>query len=128
VEHAETLRRYLIAASWISIALGLWLFAAPWVFGVYSGASALNSWIVGVAIGSFAAAQLSNPRGLGVWSMLNLMLGAWTFASPWIYGYTTDTARFVNSLCVGVVVFFVSAYRARGMGLMTPGTPPSVHP
>lgn len=124
----ETLRRQLMAASWLSIGLGLWLFAAPWVFGVYSGASALNSWVVGGAIIIFAGAQFSNPRGLGVWSVLNLMLGAWTFASPWIFGYTTDTARFVNSLCVGTVVFFVSAYRAWGMGRMTSGTPPPVHP
>jgi hypothetical protein len=124
----EMSRRWLIAASWLSIGLGLWLFAAPWVFGVYSGASALNSWIIGVAIAMFAAAQLSNPQGLGVWSVLNLMLGAWTFASPWIYGYTTDPPRFINSLCVGVAVFSVSAYRARGMGRMTPGTPPPVHP
>jgi hypothetical protein len=36
---------------------------------------------------------------------VNSILGIWTFASPWIYGYAAYTERFINSLCVGVVVF-----------------------
>jgi hypothetical protein len=37
---------------------------------------------------------------------VNLVLGIWVFFSPWIYGYASvNTGRFINSLCVGVIVF-----------------------
>jgi hypothetical protein len=54
--------------------------------------NAWNSWIVGALIVVFAASRLYNPmiRGLGV---VNLVLGAWTFASPWIYGYTERSSQ-----------------------------------
>jgi hypothetical protein len=41
-------------------------------------------------------------------SWLNALLGIWTFFSPWIYGYTAGTGRFINSLCVGVIVFVLA--------------------
>jgi hypothetical protein len=93
----------------INLLAGIWLFISPWVYRTYMVSNAWNSWIVGALIVVFAASRLYNPmiRGLGV---VNLVLGAWTFASPWIYGYTGDTSRFVNSLCVGVVVFVLSIY------------------
>lgn len=122
----EALKRSLRATSGIDVALGLWLFVSPWVFGAYARPPAWNSWIVGGAIAIFAAIQLSNPMGLRVWSVLNIVLGAWAFVSPWVYRYTAETDRFVNSLCVGVVVVLLSAYNARGMGHMSPGAPPPV--
>src|SRR5512140_1507339 len=82
---------------------GIWFFISPWVYRSSTVSNAWNSWIVGALIVVFAANRLFYPMIRGL-SVVNLVLGAWTFASPWIYGYTGDTQRFVNSLCVGVVV------------------------
>ena len=45
-------------------------------------------------------------------SWLSIILSIWTFFSPWIYGYSTNTGRMVNSLCVGVVIFVLSVITA----------------
>lgn len=95
-------------AAVINLLLGIWLFISPWVYGVYDNPNSWNNWIVGALIVIFASVRLSNPGGLHFASWLNMLLGAWTFASPWIYGYTGDTSRFVNSLCVGVLVFILA--------------------
>ena len=96
-------------AATINLLAGIWLFISPWVYRSYAASYAWNSWIIGALIVVFAASRLNNLTTRGL-SVVNLVLGAWTFASPWIYGYTGDTRRFVNSLCVGVVVFVLSIY------------------
>jgi len=41
-----------------------------------------------------------------------MVLGIWAFFSPWIYGYVFNSGRFINSLCVGVIVFVLSIVAA----------------
>ncbi len=91
-------------ASIIALLAGLWFFVSPWVYGAYGNADAWNSWIVGGLIFLLALIQEGKP-GAVVLSWFNVILGAWTFASPWVYGYTGNTGRFINSLGVGVIVF-----------------------
>lgn len=93
------------SAATINLLAGIWLFVSPWVYRAYSVHNAWNSWIFGALIAILALIRLSNPFGTRALSVLNLILGAWIFVSPWAYGYAGDTARFVNSLCVGVIVF-----------------------
>lgn len=97
------------ATATINLLAAIWLFISPWVYGIYSRPDAWNNWIVAVLIAIFAVTRMSNPMGTRGVSFINLLLGAWTFASPWIYGYTGDHGRFVNSLIVGVIVFIVGA-------------------
>jgi uncharacterized membrane protein len=87
---------------------------SPWVYGAYTSPNAWNSWIVGALIVIFAATRLSNSRAAGV-SWLNVILGIWTFISPWVYGYTGNSGRFINSLCVGVIVFIAAIVSANAM-------------
>ncbi len=96
------------AESAINVLLGIWFFISPWVFGAYTSKNAWNSWIVGVAIIVFAAIRMASPAGLRIFSWINMALGIYVFFSPWIYGYTANTGRFVNSLCVGVAVFLLA--------------------
>ena len=115
--------------SGLDLALGLWLFISPWIFSAYSQHNAWNSWIVGGAIAVFALIQLSGSASvLQVFGVLNAILGVWMFASPWVYRYTGQTDRFVNSLCAGAVIFILSAITASGSGRLPSGTPPAVHP
>ncbi len=92
-------------AAIINLLAGIWLFVSPWVYRAYLAHNAWNSWIFGALIAILALIRMSNPLGTRALSVFNLILGAWTFISPWAYGYTGDTGRFVNSLCVGVIVF-----------------------
>jgi hypothetical protein len=97
-------------ASFISFLAGLWLFISWWGFWRTSlMRPALNSLIVGAAI-AIGGAAMGNPFVARGASIVNMLLGIWTFASPWIFGYTGDTGRFVNSLCVGAIVFILGAY------------------
>ncbi len=100
------------STSTLNILAGIWLFVSPWVYMVYMAPNAWNNWIVGALIVIFGAIRYSNPLSARGASVVNLILGAWTFASPWIYGYTGYTGRFANSLVVGFIVFVLAVYGA----------------
>jgi uncharacterized membrane protein len=99
-------------ASAINIIAGLWLFVSPWVYRAYASPDAWNSWIVGAIIAIFAIIQYNNPAGNKFLSWINCFLGIWVFFSSWIYAYTGNTGPFVNSLCVGVIVFVLGVRAA----------------
>jgi|SRR5579871_3244122 len=104
----KTERGVTNAASTIALLAGIWFFVSPWVYGAYTNGNAWNSWTVGAIIAILAIARLSDTYS-NVWmSWLNCLLGIWAFFSPWIYSYTGNEGRFINSLCVGVVVFVVA--------------------
>jgi hypothetical protein len=91
-------------ASSLAVVVGLWLFLSPWIYGVSGNSSDWNSWIIGALIVIFAAMRRSHPAVTSL-SWINSALGIWTFASPWVYGYVRGDGRFVNSLCIGIIVF-----------------------
>ena len=93
------------AASIICLLAGIWFFISPWIYGTASVANSWNSWIVGAVVVILAAIRLSNPMKTMAASWVNCILGVWAFISPWVYGYTMDHGRFINSLCVGVILF-----------------------
>jgi hypothetical protein len=95
-------------ASTIVLLAGIWFFVSPWVYGAYTTANAWNSWIVGAILFFLACFRLARPAYSTALSWCNMVLGIWAFFSPWIYGYTGNEGRFINSLCVGVVVFVLS--------------------
>lgn len=93
------------AASAICLLAGIWFFVSPWVYGAAGSGNAFNSWIVGAAMFLIGCLRISRPAYSTGFSWVNVVLGIWAFCSPWIYGYTANTGRFINSLCVGVIVF-----------------------
>ena len=96
------------AASTICLLAAIWFFVSPWVYGAAATGSAWNSWIVGVLLFILAAVRMRTPVASAGLSWFNTILGIWVFFSPWIYGYVAHTDRFVNSLCIGVIVFIFS--------------------
>ena len=97
--------------------LGAWFFWSPWEFGVASTFSAWNSWIVGATITALAMIRWTSPQGSRRLSLLNLTLGGWIIASPWVYAYTFETSRFVNSVCVGVLILILAGFGSFGSDL-----------
>ncbi len=91
-------------ASSVAVLAGLWLFFSPWIYGVHGNLNAWNSSIMGAVIVIFALIRRSHPAATFL-GWVNSALGVWTFVSPWVYGYVDGTGRFINSLCVGFIVF-----------------------
>jgi hypothetical protein len=92
----------------LNVLLGVWLFWSPWEFGAASTSNAWNSWIVGSIIATAALIRAIHPHGSRVLSVLNLALAVWIIGSPWIFGYVSQTSRFANSICVGVLVLILA--------------------
>lgn len=94
-------------AAGLSVLVGLWFFVSPWVYGSYHNPNSWNSWIVGAVMAIVGLVSMSNRSAANI-SWVNVVLAVWAFFSPWIYGYTANTGRFINSLCVGIVMFVLS--------------------
>jgi|SRR5580698_9179770 hypothetical protein len=92
-------------AAIINIVLGLWFLVSTWVFHIQMLPNAWNNWIAGFLVVLFGAVRLMDPLTGESFSFLNLLIGAWIFGSPWIYDYAGNSARAMNSLCVGALVF-----------------------
>jgi hypothetical protein len=99
-------------AAGINLLTGVWVFVSPWVYGAAGNPNAWNSWIAGAAVALFALARMNDAGSRGI-SWINTILGAWLFISPWVFGYTGNTGRYINSLCAGVLIFVLSIYNAR---------------
>lgn len=117
----ESKRTGVSVASTICLLAGIWFFISPWVYGTFHDANSWNSWIVGAVVVIVAAVRLSTPMTTAGLSWVNCLLGIWAFVSPWVYGYTFETGRFINSLCVGVILFIAAIASATA-------TPHTHHP
>lgn len=94
--------------STLCLLAGIWFFVSPWIYGVEASANAWNCWIIGGFMILFGILRIARPVYSTALSWCNTVLGIWAFCSPWIYGYTGDGGRFINSLCVGIIVFIFS--------------------
>jgi hypothetical protein len=93
-------------ASGINIVLGVWLIISPWIYGyAHSAMNAMtSSVIVGILVLIFGILRYNRPHARTALSWLNLILGLWTLASPWIFRLTDNTAYIANSVIVGILV------------------------
>lgn len=90
-----------------SAAVGLWLMAAPAVLA-YGAPAATNDRIVGPVAATFAV--------IAIWEVtralrrVNLLLGLWMLAAPWLLGsYPTDAT--LNSMAAGALLAAFSLFR-----------------
>jgi hypothetical protein len=104
---------------WGNLVLGLWVFASPWVLqhtmaagaetaGAVTGSAMWNLYIVGIAIAALATAALFAFQAWEEW--LNLALGAWLFASPWVLGFSTSVLLMWNAVIVGALVVLLAGW------------------
>ena len=86
-----------------------WFFVTPWTFfGVSAQSSAWNAWIVGGVMVIASMIRISHPEHTAGFSMLNVVLSIWVIISPFVFGYTHDTSRLVNTLSVGATILCLS--------------------
>jgi hypothetical protein len=94
---------------WAVIAIGVAVFATPFVFGETShGNAAYSAYILGavVAVAGLLAAFMSSPSKFVVWIVA--ALGVILFFTPWLFGFTAVTATAWVSWIAGVLVVGVS--------------------
>ena len=108
----------------LDLLIALWFFVSPWVFGAYQNPNAWNAWIVGGVMAIIAAVRLGNStRAAASWMWVDVVLAVWVFFSPWIYGFTANTGRFIDTLCVGVVMFVLSIMASKIQTVTTTTVP-----
>lgn len=87
----------------------LWFFVSPWAyFGVSDQDSGWNAWIVGAVMVLASMVRFIQPEGTTGFSVVNAVLSVWVLISPFVFGYTSDTAHLVNTLAVGAVTLSFS--------------------
>jgi hypothetical protein len=86
------------------LALGLWLTFSPFMLGYPdpTGIAAINSHIFGAVVAVLATAALMRPRLWEEW--VNLALGLWLIAAPFVLGFGADQVAAINHILLGMLV------------------------
>ena len=100
----------------INLALGVFLFLSPWIFGFTSELARHTSWLAGTAIGIVAILSIGDLfESVSIHDFfeeeewINLAIGLWLAACPWIIGMNDDTIATQVHLLVGLVVAVIAA-------------------
>jgi SPW repeat len=93
----------------VSAGLGIWLLAAPAVFGT-QGAIADSSHVVGALVVTIAATAMAEVTRAA--RFLNALLGAWVALAPWLLSGALPAARWHDAL-VGAALILLSLPRGR---------------
>jgi hypothetical protein len=89
-----------------NLVLALVLFVTPWFLARATATTDLDLWASAAAIGAISVIALLAFSWWTEW--VNLLLGFWLIASPWVLGFAHTRAMHF-SLGIGVVVAFLSA-------------------
>ncbi len=99
--------RNIPLADAISLVFGTLLFLAPWIFDLSNDTARQNAWYAGALIALVAIMELA---AFAVWAeWMNLTLGVWVVASPWIMDFSDRTTALWVHLIAGSVVAISSA-------------------
>ena len=100
----------------INLALGAFLFLSPWIFGSTSDLARHTSWMAGTAIVIVAILSIADlfdsvsiPGFFEEEEWINLAIGLWLAACPWIIGMLDDTTATQVHVTVGLVVATIAA-------------------
>lgn len=96
----------------VILLLGVWLFVSPWVMGYPSGSPpAVNAFIAGAIIAALAIFDLYKTY---VWAVLvNIIVGAWVAASPWVVDVVADGPMSMSMLVVGIATIVLGLWEMR---------------
>lgn len=90
-----------------SLILAALLALAPWAFGFASErVIATNAWVSGFAIAVVAMLALTKFAEWEEW--INLALGLWVAASPWLLGFAGHEAATWTHVVIGLLVAALS--------------------
>lgn len=93
-----------------NIVVGAWLIVSPWLLGIGEDefAEAWNAYGLGAAILLLSALALPLP---GNWEeVINIALGSWLVASPWVLEFTAHRPVAANAMIAGMLVIALAAW------------------
>ena len=94
----------------VNVVAGVALALSPWYLAYAAGGAAVwNAVIVGAAIALIAITAVARFHQAEEW--VNLLLGLWAIAAPWLLGFAAVTGAVAAHVIVGIVVAAVAAYR-----------------
>lgn len=107
----QNLLQQVRVASGLNLLAALWLMASPYGLGFYLLNPPLwNSVIVGTAAAFFSILRLVMPFRYTEIGWLNIILGCWLIASPFIFRFVDVSAAYWNSLFVGLFMVLMAGW------------------
>jgi hypothetical protein len=94
-------RHHTPALDFYEIAFGLFLFVSPWLFAYASEKARIEVWASGAVIAVISIAAIMAFSDWEEW--INVLLGLWLIASPWVLGFVHTRAMHVCIL-IGILV------------------------
>jgi hypothetical protein len=89
-----------------NLALGTFLFVAPWLFSFTSGVARAEDWTSSALVIVISGAAVLAFAEWEEWA--NLILGVWLLASPWALGFGHTAAMPVH-VAAGFMIALISA-------------------
>lgn len=89
-----------------NIALAAILLATPWLFTLTNTTARIDLWASGLAVFLISVAAIAAFAKWEEW--VNLILGIWLIASPWILGFAHSRAMHF-SIGIGLAITFLAA-------------------
>ncbi|MGC2085961.1 MAG: SPW repeat protein [Bradyrhizobium sp.] len=84
---------------------GIFLVAAPWLFGFIRSAGRMDAEVAGYVLIALSAAGFLAFADWEEW--LKVAVGLWLIAAPWLLGFAHTPAMHV-SIAIGVIVTFLT--------------------
>ena len=84
---------------------GIFLVAAPWLFGFIRSAGRMDAEVAGYALIALSAAGFLAFADWEEW--LKVAVGIWLIVAPWVLGFAHTPAMHV-SIAIGVIVTFLT--------------------
>jgi hypothetical protein len=88
-----------------NLLLALFLFVTPWLFAYSNADARIDIWVSSALIAAVCLATFVAFSNWEEW--INLLLGNWLIASPWVLGFT-HTRAMHYSIGIGAVVAFMA--------------------
>jgi len=111
-------KRNVMAIDGINLVLAILLIASPWILAFPAGTVTYNAVIAGLIIGVVAIAALFAFAQWEEW--VNLVLGLWVIASPFVLHFTSDVGALWTHVVIGLAVAVLAAIE-----LWTTARPPA---
>lgn len=95
----------------LNLVLAAWLIVSPWIVVPTTTAASVNAWVVGAVVLVAAMASMRARRPEDV-KWINVLLGAWLFAAPWVLGFATAMNVAWNAWIVGGAIALLALWSA----------------
>jgi hypothetical protein len=97
---------------WITLVVGLWLLAAPFVVGYWDTFPATaNDVALGVLIAAASLWMVLKADAPGWLDWALMIFGIWAVIAPFTLGYSARTIAMANDVAAGVIVIVLAIVR-----------------